>query len=300
VVEQEGYGVREHFPEQTAGEVPQVARPHPLDGVAPAQLRKDGVYPVAKTAKEGTPLRSGISLFGGVRGQKLYTHPLQLFFGVGRVVVAISDDETRGPLDNLRYHRELVGISRGHREARDEPRPADPHVHSEAVEGLLEQWVLAVGGRSFKTRAAVSTSEQACRQRQRVAKRKGRIVRTLGQELLPEDLLDLPEVSSLPAEGGAMHASEVREEVSVVSPEVGKEFCVLVYPQKLAYDLDGEHFGVAQRWGRSATSETSEVLEAVVDEAEDRDDEGAKIHNKKTSVTSGATGSTPSVGRSSL
>jgi hypothetical protein len=41
-------------------------------------------------------------------------------------------------------------------------------------------------------------------------------------------------------------------------------------------------------------------FEPVVDKAEDGDDEGAKIHNKKTSAAYGAIESTPSVGRSSL
>jgi hypothetical protein len=50
----------------------------------------------------------------------------------------------------------------------------------------------------------------------------------------------------------------------IVAPEVGKELCIFVDPQKLAYDLDGEHLGVAERWSGSATSETSEILDAVV------------------------------------
>ncbi len=55
----------------------------------------------------------------------------------------------------------------------------------------------------------------------------GGIVRDLGQEFLPETLLDLPEVGCLPSEGGAMYQQEVREEVvGVVAPEVGKEFSV--------------------------------------------------------------------------
>jgi hypothetical protein len=45
----------------------------------------------------------------------------------------------------------------------------------------------------------------------------------------------------------------------------------------------------------------SSVFEPVVYDAEDGDDEGAKIHKKKTSATLfGAIGSTLSVGRSSL
>lgn len=75
-----------------------------------------------------------------------------------------------------------------------------------------------------------------------------------------------------------MHMQEVREEVGVVVPEVGNEFRIFVYPQELAADLDGEHFGVAQRWGGSASSEAPEVLESAIYEAEDGDDEGAKIH----------------------
>jgi hypothetical protein len=51
-------------------------------------------------------------------------------------------------------------------------------------------------------------------------------VRTLGQELLPEDLLELPEVCCLPGEGGAMHSPQVREEVGIVAPEVCKESSV--------------------------------------------------------------------------
>jgi hypothetical protein len=74
---------------------------------------------------------------------------------------------------------------------------------------------------------------------------------------------------------------EVREEVGVVAPEVGKELRIFVHPQKLAYDLDGEDLRVAQRWGGSATSETSEILDAVVYKAEDADDEGVKIHWKR-------------------
>ena len=82
-----------------------------------------------------------------------------------------------------------------------------------------------------------------------------------------------------------MYLPQVREEVRVVASEVRKEFGVFVYPQELAYDLDGEDLRVAQRWGRSAPSEISEVLDMVVYEAEDSNDEGVKIHKKKSPFT---------------
>ena len=72
-------------------------------------------------------------------------------------------------------------------------------------------------------------------------------------------------------------------------------------PRKLADELYGKHLRVAQRGGGSTCSEAPEVLDVVVYEAEDGNDEGAKIHNRRPPLRlPGAIGSTPSVGRSSL
>ena len=96
-----------------------------------------------------------------------------------------------------------------------------------------------------------------------------------------------------------MYPQEVWEKVSVVTPEVAEELRIFVYPQKLADELDGKDFRVREHGSGSACSEAPEIHESVVDEAEDGYDEGAKIQ-KKTSSTSGAIRTTPSVGRSSL
>jgi hypothetical protein len=98
-----------------------------------------------------------------------------------------------------------VGVGRSHRDAADHPRPANPYVHPKAVEGLLEEGVLAEGGLPFEARAAIGSGEQAYWQGQRVADGEGRVVRHAGEELSPEELLDLPQVGGLPGEGGAMH-----------------------------------------------------------------------------------------------
>src|SRR5215212_446447 len=98
-----------------------------------------------------------------------------------------------------------------------------------------------------------------------------------------------------------MHLPEVREVVGVVAPEVRKEFGVFVEPEELTDDLDSQYFRVTERGSGSALSEAPEVLESVIYEAEDRDDdEGAKIHKKTSAASSGAIGSTPSVGGSSV
>src|SRR3712207_6647683 len=67
------------------------------------------------------------------------------------------------------------------------------YVHPKAVEGLLEEGVFAEGGLPFEARAAMGSGEQAYWQGHRVADGEGRVVRNAGEELWPEELLDLPQ-----------------------------------------------------------------------------------------------------------
>lgn len=72
-------------------------------------------------------------------------------------------------------------------------------------------------------------ANQASRQGHRVADDEGRIVRSEGEKLLPEALLELPEIGCLSGESGAMHSQEVREEVvGVVTPEVREKLSISV------------------------------------------------------------------------
>ena len=64
-----------------------------------------------------------------------------------------------------------------------------------------------------------------------------------------------------------------------MTPEVTKDRLVGVESQELPDDLDGKDFGVGKRWGRSALTDTLS-FESVVHQAEDGDNEGAKIHEK--------------------
>ena len=200
--------MREDFAQQSACQMPELTRPHLLHAVALCKLAKNGVYPVAKPTEEGTLFRGRVSLLGGIRGQKLHSNARQLLPGLWRMVVAISDDQAGSSLGDLWEHGKLVGIGRGYRDAADHPRPANPHVHSEAVEGLFEEGVLAESSLPFEARAAMGSGEQTrCSEAgHRVADGEGRVVRNAGgEELSSEELLGLPEVRCLPGEGGAMH-----------------------------------------------------------------------------------------------
>ena len=169
------------------------------------------------------------------------------------MVVAVSDDQARGSLGDLREHAEFVGVGRGHRDAGDHPRQADPHVHPEAVEGLLEEGVLAES-RFFSTEAftPVGASEEASRQGHRVADGEGWVVRSQSEELLPEVFLDCPEIGRLPREGGAVHFAECGEPLAVMTPEVTKDRLVGVHAKELSHDLDGEDLCV-RKFGQGTT-----------------------------------------------
>ena len=165
MVEQESHGMREHLSKQSTSKVPQIACPYPLYGITLGELAENGVYPVAKPTEKGASFGMRVPLLGGVWSQKLHTHTRQLLAGPRRVVVAVSDDQPRGSLDDLGQHREFVGVGRGHRQTGDEPRPRDPHMHPKAVEGLLEEGVLAEGGLPAESTAAVGAGEEACRRK---------------------------------------------------------------------------------------------------------------------------------------
>jgi hypothetical protein len=285
VVEQEGDGVREDLPKQPAGQVPEVLSPYPLYGVASRKLAKDSVDTVAKAAQIGALLWDGVPFLGGVRSKEFGAHSRQLFLGLGRVVIALPDHDAVDTLDDLRHDGKLVDVGRGYREASDEPRPTESHVHPEAVEGLLEEDVFAESGLSSEAATPVGTSEQTSRQGKRVADGEGWVVGSESEELLPEALLEFPEVGRLPSEGGAMDLEKCREPFAVVPSEVVIECLVSVETEELADRFDGEDLGVREL-GRRATLTNAAILEVVVDETEDGDDEGVKIHERRPPLCS--------------
>src|SRR5215216_6410557 len=76
---------------------------------------------------------------------------------------AIPDGQAASGLEQFGEHGKLVGVGRSHRQAGDHSRPAHSHMHPKAVEGLLEQGVLAEGGFSLEAATAVGAGKQARR-----------------------------------------------------------------------------------------------------------------------------------------
>jgi hypothetical protein len=148
-------------------------------------------------------------------------------------------------------------------------------VHPEAVEGLLQEGVLAEGGLPPEAFAAVGAGEQASRQGHRVAKREGGVVRGPSEELLPEALLDLPEVGRLPSEGGAMDLAERGEPLGVVPPEVAADGLVGVSRPRNSPTISmvmtsaSESLGEGPRWrmrsplSRSSTRQKTATMKVL-------------------------------------
>ena len=123
-------------------------------------------------------------------------------------------------------------------------------------------------------------------------------MRSLGQELLPNALLNLPEVGRLAGEGSAVDFAKSGEPLTMMLPEVPKDRLVGVEPQKLTDDLDGKDLSVRELGSWAALTNTAS-LEPVVDEAEGGNDEGAKNHERRPPLR-WSVWLLPSVGGSSL
>ncbi len=124
-------------------------------------------------------------------------------------------------------------------------------------------------------------------------------MRSPREELLPNALLDLPEVGCLAGEGGAVDFAQGGEPIAVMPSEVTKD-CLVggVHAEELSEELDGDDLRVGELGNWPALANTA-TLEPVVDEAEDGNDEGAKIHERRPPLRR-LVWSLPSVGRSSL
>src|SRR5258706_11386583 len=122
-------------------------------------------------------------------------------------------------------------IRGGDTEASDHSGPHEADMHPETIERLAHQRVLAIGSLSPKAAAAVGACELAHRQWEAVDQGEGWIVRDGGQEMLPEALLDGPQVGSLTDEGGAMQLTQSGKEVHPVLAKVGEERRLLIQAQ---------------------------------------------------------------------
>jgi hypothetical protein len=95
-----------------------------------------------------------------------------------------------------------------------------------------------------------------------------------------------------------MYLLECGEPLCVVPSEVAVDAFVGVESQELTDDLDGEDFRIGKLGARPALADTPS-FELIIHQAEDGNDEGAKIHERRPPLRR-LVWSLPSVGGSSL
>ena len=111
LAKKERYCMTQYLPEQPARQVPEVTRPQSLDRVALGELAKDSVYTVAQFAQEGTSTRVGIFGLAGVGSHKFEISLSQFPRSLGRMVVAIPNDDAAGTLNEIREHPQFMDLS---------------------------------------------------------------------------------------------------------------------------------------------------------------------------------------------
>lgn len=89
--------------------------------------------------------------------------------------------------------------------------------------------VTPVAGGVLEETAPVSVGEGTERNRHTVEDR-GRVSPFLGDEVVPEPVLESPEDGSLTHEGGAVNATDSREELGVIAGKILEDRLILVIP----------------------------------------------------------------------
>jgi len=95
-----------------------------------------------------------------------------------------------------------------------------PRVKSETIKSLPDQDILTESSSSIESPAAVGTCELTDRWGKTVHQRQGRIIGYATEHVLPQPLLQLPQIDSLAQEGRGLQLPEGREEVLVMAAKI--------------------------------------------------------------------------------
>src|SRR5918995_2364848 len=279
--------------------MPAITCPNPLGPVALGYLGDHRFDPAALLHQPSRPAFP-FPFLGFVRSEQTQPLLLEPLGKLGTPVVPVAQDPALSRLlEQFLGQAQVMDVGGCKVHLDDHPGPAHPQMGTQPVESLFVHLVVAEGALFGQDAAAVGPGEVASGHREGVDQGHFGVEAHPAEQVLPEHLLYGPEVGRLAAEGGAVDSLEGRKPFAVVSAEEEVDTLVGVYAEELSDDFYGEDLCVGELRSRTAPADATLLLEPVVYEAEDGHDEGAKIHKKKTSVTLGAIGLTPSVGRSS-
>lgn len=221
-----GDGVAEDLAHQPIADMPQIPCPDLLEVIPLDELREGRFDPPAPLAERRAPLRIGIEALVAERGFEHETVGRKRLGQVGGPVVPIGQQCAFTRRHDLGQQRQIRLIGTGQTHRLDPPRPVVADMETEAIKGLAGGMVTAIAGRTSKATAPMRTGESTDRNRHTIDER-DRIGPFTGDELMPELVLERPQVGGLTDKGRAMNVRKRREEMAVISLKILKDRLIL-------------------------------------------------------------------------
>ena len=286
LAEEDRDGVTQHRAKPARPEMPRILHPHLLHSISLGQLTDDRLDATAllrqpARPKSRLPARFPLllSLARLVGTQQTQTVVGALLAQPWRPVVPV----TKRPAHTLRQQvfgdLHVGDVSRSQTEVHDHARPRDDQVNAQSVEGLLRHVVVSIRGVFPETATPLRASEPTDRHGEAVDDGDLWIRVDTRQDVLPQALLEVPQVRSLPSERRAMDRSERGEPRGVVTAEVVEDALVGINAEEGSHHFHGQHLAVVQprTW---STGPHGLIPHPVVDETEDVHQERAKLHRE--------------------
>src|SRR6188768_2127150 len=137
-----------------------------------------------------------------------------------------------------------MNISRSKLHPGNHSRKTYTSMHSQPVEGLACSTVSAVCRYVSHTLTFRCPGKTTHRHRKAVHKSQSFVMANTLHKVEPHMFFDLPQVGRLSCESSSMHTGEGREEVRIVSTEVGEDTLILAESEMLTYHFNGENLAI--------------------------------------------------------
>ena len=260
-VQAQGDRGTEHPAHEPIADIPEIGRPDLLDLITFHQLPEGGSNPPAARAEHRTPLRGRVEALvpeGRCEQEVLRSKLVGLQRRPG---FPIGQERALARRHDLRQDRQIRLICAGQRDRRDRLDPSGAiaeDMEPKAIEGLAGGMVVSTRGRVTEAAALVGAGESTDRDRRAVDERH-RVGVFLPDELVPEQVLEFPEVGGLAEEGRAMDAGDGREEVGIMLAKESIDGLILSVAGVLADHFHRQHLAVGEDWLQSALPQATTV-----------------------------------------
>jgi hypothetical protein len=279
--------MRQHFSHNPTRQVPHISGPYSLHQKAFCYLAEYCLYSIAQSAQPSTDFSIRVSARHLERHKHLNPLLTQLTSQLRLPIVAIPKAIAFRLSRKLLKRSYITQAGRSYYDSRDYSGPTYPHVKTESIEGLLYGVIFAISSFASEALASGGPSESADMHREAIYNRKTRVTVGLLYKSLPKGFFQLPQISRLPDESGAMDKSQSRKEMREVTAEVIKDSFVLAQSEILSDYFYSEHFAIGKARIRAALAQAlmAEVIrKRIVNEAKHSYNKSIQVQGKRPPI----------------